>query len=124
MPTLLLDGKALVERVTFNILARAIMKLAAPQSGTVSLLRLYEATDNGYRLRWDEVFLQPASRVGGLAAQRVMEYLAQIRPQSISLRVPGDTILIDNWRMLHARSVIQPGCEDRKVERVYLEFRI
>jgi L-asparagine oxygenase len=65
--------------------------------------------------------ISPASQVGELASRRVMECLAQIEPQSISLRQPGDTILIDNWRMLHARSPIQPGFEDREIQRIYLE---
>jgi L-asparagine oxygenase len=118
---LLVDGKVLVERVTQNILARAIVKPRRPQGGTVPFLRLYEATERGYRLRWDEVFLNPASKVGELASQRVMENLAQIESQPISLTLPGDTILIDNWRMLHARSTIPLGCEDREIERIYLE---
>lgn len=121
VPTLLLDGKALVERVTHNVLARAIVKPRRPQNGAVPLLRLYEATDSGYRLRWDQTFLQPASKVGELASQSVIENLAQIEPQSISLSLAGDTILIDNWRMLHARSMVPLGCEDRKIERIYLE---
>lgn len=121
VPTLLLDGRSLIERVTVNLLARAIVKPRRPQGGAVPLLRLYEATHKGHRIRWDETFLQPASKVGELASQRVMECLAQIEPQFISLKLPGDTILIDNWRMLHARSPIPAGREDRKIERIYLE---
>ncbi|HAH95942.1 MAG TPA: hypothetical protein DCL69_03455, partial [Firmicutes bacterium] len=33
----------------------------------------------------------------------------------------GDTLVIDNWRMLHARSPVPAGREDRKIQRVYLE---
>ncbi|TIW05266.1 MAG: TauD/TfdA family dioxygenase, partial [Mesorhizobium sp.] len=33
----------------------------------------------------------------------------------------GDTLIIDNWRMLHARSPIITGTEDRAIERIYLE---
>jgi alpha-ketoglutarate-dependent taurine dioxygenase len=32
----------------------------------------------------------------------------------------GDTLLIDNWRMLHARSPIPMGRGDRCIQRVYL----
>nr|WP_281066390.1 TauD/TfdA family dioxygenase [Xanthobacter flavus] len=39
---------------------------------------------------------------------------------SIALAHPGDTLIIDNWRMLHARSPIPPGREDRSIQRVYL----
>jgi alpha-ketoglutarate-dependent taurine dioxygenase len=40
---------------------------------------------------------------------------------SCALARAGDTLLIDNWRMLHARSSIPLGREDRIIERVYLE---
>nr|WP_292223483.1 TauD/TfdA family dioxygenase [Mesorhizobium sp.] len=39
----------------------------------------------------------------------------------MSLAQTHDTLLIDNWRMLHARSPILPGRESRAIERVYLE---
>ena len=121
VPTLLLDGKILVERVTHNVLARAIMKPRRPQNGVVPLLCLYQAADNGFRLRWDETFLEPASNTGKIAFLRVLECLAQAEHYAVPLKQPGDTIVIDNWRMLHARSPIPPGCEDRKIERIYLE---
>ncbi|MCC6263340.1 MAG: TauD/TfdA family dioxygenase [Bryobacterales bacterium] len=38
----------------------------------------------------------------------------------IPLFRPGDTILIDNWQVLHGRSAIPVSCTGRRVERVYL----
>jgi len=121
IPTLLLDGNDLINRITLVALSRAVVKPRRPQGGVFPLLRLLEATDGGYRLRWDEIFLQPASKAGEVASRQLKESLGQIQPISISLIKPGDTVLIDNWRMLHARSPIPPGYEDRRVERVYLE---
>jgi L-asparagine oxygenase len=121
VPTLLLDGNDLIEKLTLGALCRAVVKPRRPQGGVVPLLCLVEATDAGYRLRWDEVFLQPASKAGEVASRQVKMSLAQIQPLSISLMQSGDTVLIDNWRMLHARSPIPAGCEDRSIERVYLE---
>jgi L-asparagine oxygenase len=40
VPTLLLDGEVLVEKITQNILARAIVRPRRPQNGSVPLLRL------------------------------------------------------------------------------------
>lgn len=119
--TLLLDGHDLVESVTLDILMRAIVKPRRPRNGAITLLRLCESTDDGYRLRWDEIFLKPASKVGNIADQRVREHLIDSEPMSIGLARPGDMLLIDNWRMLHARSVIPAGREDRRIERIYLE---
>lgn len=115
VPTLLVDGRILVREASRDLLVRALVKPRRPHNGAVPLLRLYEATETGDRLRWDEAFLQPAGKVGRLAMQCVRECLARIKPQSISLTLLGDTILIDNWMMLHARSPIPPGCEDRRI---------
>jgi len=120
-PTFLLDGQKLVENVSIDILKRAIFKPRRPMNGAITLLRLYEPVDDGFRLRWDEVFIKPASKVGDIANQSVRQYLSDCGPIALSLADLGDTLLIDNWRMLHARGSIPIGCEDRKIERVYLE---
>lgn len=121
VPTLLFDGQTLIEGEMLDILTRAIFKSRRPQDGAIKLLRLCEATSSGYRLRWDEVFLKPASRVGEVADQRIRMHLVHSSPISIPLVRLGDTLLIDNWRMLHARSPILANCQDRKIERIYLE---
>jgi hypothetical protein len=122
VPTLLLDGKAFIDdRSLLDILTRAIFKPRRPIAGEIKLLRLCEAVETGYRIRWDEVFLRPASQIGTIADQRIRAHLASSNPISISLTNPGDTLIIDNWRMLHARSPISNHQHDRDIERVYLE---
>ena len=120
VPTLLIDGQGLIEAVTMDILARAIFKPRRPREGTLSLLRLWEPTDDGYCLRWDEVFIKPASKIGDIANLRVREWLSKCEPMAISLANTHDTLLIENWRVLHARSPIPAGREGRAIERVYL----
>lgn len=121
VPTLLIDGQTLIEGELCDILTRAIFKSRRPLDGAIKLLRLCEATDDGHRLRWDEVFLRPASKVGELADQRIREHLVHTNPISIPLARLGDSLLIDNWRMLHARPPINADRLDRKIERIYLE---
>lgn len=121
IPTLLVDGQDLIDAVTLDILARAIFKPRRPRDGSVSLLRFCEPIEDTVRIRWDEVFLKPASRIGEVAHLRVREWLSACKPTALSLAEPHDTLLIDNWRMLHARSSIPPGRENRAIERVYLE---
>nr|WP_236762489.1 TauD/TfdA family dioxygenase [Agrobacterium tumefaciens] len=121
VPTLLLDGRELADAVSRNVLARAIFKPRRPRNGAFELLRLYEACTNGDELlRWDEIFLTPASRIGETADLAIREWLAKAEPLQIALHLPGDTLVVDNWRMLHARSPIPPGREDRSIQRVYL----
>lgn len=121
VPTLLLDGKSIFDAVTLDILTRAIFKPRRPRQGTLALLRLCESTSDGYCFRWDELFLKPASKIGDLASQRIKDQLDKCEPLKIALARVGDTLLIDNWRMLHARSPIPAEREDRKIQRIYLE---
>jgi L-asparagine oxygenase len=121
IPTLLVDGRDLIDAITLDILARAIFKPRRPRDGSVSLLRLCESIEDTVRIRWDEVFLKPASKIGEVADLRIREWLSTCKPIVLSLARPHDTLLIDNWRMLHARSPILPGRENREIQRVYLE---
>ena len=121
IPTLLVDGRDLIDAITFDVLARAIFKPRRPREGRLSLLRLCDCVEDQVRIRWDEVFLKPASRIGEAADLRVREWLSKCTPIKLPLAQPYDTLLIDNWRMLHARSPILPGCENREIQRVYLE---
>lgn len=120
VPTLVIDGQDLIKDIGPDLLSRAIFKPRRPQAGTVNLLRLCDSGEEGYRLRWDEVFLKPASKVGEIANEQLRHWLADCSPTSASLASPFDTLLLDNWRMLHARSPILPGREDRDIERIYL----
>lgn len=121
VPTLLLDGRAVVDAVTLDILRRSVVRLRRPRSGEMRLLRLWQAgTGNGDLLRWDEVFLRPASRIGEFAFGRVREELGSATPMEVAMVDAGDTLVIDNWRMLHSRPPVAPGREDRCLDRVYL----
>lgn len=120
--TLLVDGHDLIDAITLDILARAIFKPRRPRDGSVFLLRLCDFIEDTVRIRWDEAFLKPASRIGEVADLRIREWLSTCKPTALSLAQPHDTLLIDNWRMLHARSPILPGRENRVIQRVYLEY--
>lgn len=119
--TLLLDGRSIVDTLGLETLTRAIFKPRRPQEGVLTLLRLCEPVGDGYYLRWDETFIKPASKVAEVVQRRIGEYLFESSPSSIAMSRPGDTLLIDNWRMLHSRSAIPAGREDRKIQRIYLE---
>ena len=122
VPTLLLDGKLIANAVSLDILRRAIVRPRRPQAGVLRPLCLWQPGDGeNDLLRWDEVFLKPASRVGELAFKLMREQLNAAQPTPVSLVEAGDALVIDNWRMLHSRPPIVPGREDRELARVYLE---
>jgi hypothetical protein len=87
--------------------------------GRRSILRLYDP-DTGC-LRWDERYIVPASPAGITGCTALKEFLSAAAPTRLSLAQPGDTLLVDNWRILHGRSPVPENCRARVVERVYLE---
>lgn len=120
--TLLLDGKTIVEACGHAVLSRALVKPRRPMNGTLPLLRLYQQTKRGLGiLRWDQLFIRPASAHGNLAFNLVKAKIDCAIPWTISLKAPGDTLVVDNWRMLHGRSSVPKGGEGRVIERMYLE---
>lgn len=121
VPTLLADGAEIVRRVDGNILARALVQPRRPVKGRLPLLRVFQPSEGFGIIRWDEKFFKPASRAGEHGVESFRAALGQISKQSITLVERGDTVVIDNWRMLHARSPVPPGCEERIIERAYLE---
>jgi alpha-ketoglutarate-dependent taurine dioxygenase len=120
VPTQLIDGAAVVAKIGPIEMRRALMTPRRPRSGRIDMLRLSQREGFEDVLRWDEVFLKPASRVGQRVVERVRLCIADTEPTSITLVDRGDVAIIDNWRMLHARPAIAVNRRDRRLERVYL----
>ena len=85
--------------------------------GRMSILKLKQ----GLIHRWDERFLVPYNEFARDLFTSVARRLSLSAPVSVALPIPGACLLIDNWRMLHGRTAIDPGEMDRCLERVYLE---
>jgi len=119
--TTLLPASAVERTVGQTDLRRALVKPRRPsRSGRTSLLTLSFFANDIFGLRWDSLFLTPVNPT----ADRVIREVAGSGKQwpeirSIFLRSPGDTVLIDNWRMLHGRGRVTPG-STRIIERLYL----
>jgi hypothetical protein len=78
----------------------------------------YEGT---WGLRWDFLFLSPLNEAAKHMSERVASRRwgrGEVIP--VNLLDPGDTIVIDNWRMLHGRSAVPEGSMGRVIERIYL----
>jgi L-asparagine oxygenase len=122
VPTLLLDGAKIIDDTNRGIFSRTLVRPRRPVEGSLPLLRLYDRQqgDQGL-LRWDEVFICPASPAGEIGVRKFTECLIQSTLVKVSLAKSGDTLVIDNWRMLHGRSTVPADCQGRVVERAYLE---
>ncbi|MNE88182.1 hypothetical protein D3C80_1854600 [compost metagenome] len=70
-------------------------------------------------LRWDSLFLNPVNSAA-VKTGELVKSLFERSVEAIHLSEPHDTLLIDNWRMLHGRSSVPPQAKIRRVERVYL----
>jgi alpha-ketoglutarate-dependent taurine dioxygenase len=121
VPTLLIDGWQLVREVGEILLSRAVVRPRRPVRGAMPLLRLYQSKDADNLIRWDDVFIRPASSMGEIGMAALRESIARCRPFPIRLANAADTLIIDNWRMLHSRSAILAGRETRLLQRAYLE---
>lgn len=115
VPTLLLDGRSIVDAMKPNIMRRAIVRPRRPLSGEIRMVRLLHSETEGVLLRWDEVFLKPASKIGELAFCEIREHLESAAPTLVAMSDAGDTLIIDNWRMLHSRPAIPAGKEDMRM---------
>jgi alpha-ketoglutarate-dependent taurine dioxygenase len=120
VPTLLLDGLDLASEIGTGSMARALVRPRRLCSGEMRLLRLLEDGRDGRIVRWDEVFLKPASRVGSETFKQMRSLLESCEPTPVEMVDNGDVLIVDNWRMLHSRPAVPDGRTDRVLERVYL----
>jgi L-asparagine oxygenase len=121
VPTVLVDGFPLVKQVGTTVLTRALMLPRRFVNGKRCLLRLFQMADSAASLiRWDEKYIQPATKAGATGTSRFSKVLAEAPRILASLSQPGDTIIIDNWRMLHGRAAVPESCLSRNIDRVYL----
>jgi alpha-ketoglutarate-dependent taurine dioxygenase len=118
--TQLLDGQSLIDTIGHDQLWRALVRPRRPLSGRRELLRLLEQGSDGALLRWDFLYIRPASEYSKAVYDGVVQFLRMASPEGHYLRQPGDTVIVDNWRMLHGRSSITANSQTRIIERMYL----
>ena len=120
--TRVLDGRELLDHFGASTLRRALVHPRRPMRNGKQLLRLLQCTDNSeFCLRWDSVYLQPASKCGADVFNRIRAFLRDPSVAEVTLANPGDTLVLDNWRCLHGRSGVPQTALDRYIERVYLK---
>ena len=118
--TTLIDVKDLMCVVERKSLKRALVRPRRPVKHNRLLLRLLSWRADGCELfRWGSLFIVPATNESQDICETVVERLASIEPKEVWLENPGDTLIIDNWRMLHGRSEVSKDDEVRRVERAY-----
>ncbi len=120
--TSLFDGNLMIEDIGPTPLRRTLVQPRRPLSNGKQLLRLLdylEGSDTGV-LRWDSIFLLPATADSKKTHSLVATYIKSVAAKDVVLLAPGDTLIVDNWRMIHRRSPVPSGASDRHIDRVYL----
>jgi len=120
--TQLLPFSAIEEKLGSGLVARALVRTQKPRpSGSYCLLQVTYKVNGLYAFRWDTLFLISMTRAAEQIAS-LMSTSSWSRTHACSLLLadPGDTLIVDNRRMLHSRSSVKPNETDRQIERVYL----
>ena len=120
--TKLLDGNKIVSSLGARVLERALVKPRRLIKGKLRLMRIFQSGTPSL-FRWDKTYIVPASPAGEVGITAVINTLKEKNMVKVILENKTDTLLIDNWRMLHGRSAIPDGSDHRIIERVYLGDR-
>jgi len=119
--TQLVQFSGVAERMGVCELKRLLIQPRRPINGSRSLLNVLEIKPNGQHLyRWDSVFVEPATTISTLMFYQLEKHIQDEKRIDVHLKDPGDTLIIDNWVMLHGRSPVPTEELTRRVERVYL----
>lgn len=118
--TRLLDGNEAITAVGKSALERALVQPRRPLENRRALLRLLDSPDGSAQLlRWDRLFIVPVTPAAETTFSRLRAYTDFADTTEISLSKPGDTLVLDNWRMLHGRSAVGSDSTSRRIERAY-----
>jgi L-asparagine oxygenase len=120
--TRLLDGHNLLDAIGRTVLSRSLVQPRRPIDRRRALLRLLDSRDGSAQfLRWDSLFIVPATRSSAMAFAAVREYVDSAAANELALAKPADTLVIDNWRMLHGRSRVDSASTARRIDRAYID---
>jgi L-asparagine oxygenase len=120
--TQIVDGRLVVAAIGSNVLDRCLARPRRPMSGAFQLLPIWQASsDPSHELfRWDSIYLKPANMYAQTIFRLIQDCLSRARPLALVLLNKGDTLILDNWRLLHGRSPIENPTSSRKIDRLYM----
>ncbi|WP_158233131.1 MULTISPECIES: TauD/TfdA family dioxygenase [unclassified Erwinia] len=117
------DSLLLIKKFGVQTLRMVLVQPRRPVRNEKQLMTLLEATESSdfFRVRWDSIYLKPATDLSKELFDRVNYFLHEIKPLKLTLLERGDTLIIDNWRCLHGRASIPKSGSMRHIDRVYLK---
>lgn len=117
--TRLVDSKDVFPSIGRQNLMRALVRPRRPINGNRPLLRVLGQQNGQDLFRWDSLFVVPATVGSRIICGELAHALSLAQPLDVLLDKPGDTLIIDNWRMIHGRSPVSSADHVRKIERAY-----
>jgi L-asparagine oxygenase len=113
--TLLLHHSEVLAKLPLAVADRALFRPRRRLDGKMFLLRLR----NGEIFRWDQLFLTPENKEADQVQSLMSNDYSGFEVMEITLDKPGMTVVIDNWNMLHGRSMVTNESSPRRIERAY-----
>lgn len=120
VPTMLLDGRRVCGELAGVRLSRALVRPRRPNKGSLPLLSLLQRVEGQWLLRWDERYLRAASGYGRIASAAFADLIRALNHHEVRLSATGDTLIVDNWRMLHGRGGVSEQARTRVLQRCYV----
>ncbi len=131
---LMLRAKAGQNQVNTHIYSRAgaltflpdgLVKKAvfAPRknTGIPTPLTMTIFSREAFGIRWDPLFIYPLNDAAKKCDEIIRSPEFTSNRIEVSMAHQADTLIIDNWRVMHGRSSVPIDAVSRVIERVYLE---
>lgn len=118
--THLLPWTPIVDFLGASELRKAVFAIRNRKLGYSGLVRAMSDDDGIKVLRWDSIFLRPVNRQAQALASAMRHSTWNRETIAILLNQPGDTLIVDNWRMLHGRGEVMPEDRGRHIDRAYI----
>jgi L-asparagine oxygenase len=118
--THVLSWASIVDRIGTLPLRRAVFTVRKQKRGYSCLVRALSTCDGLDVIRWDPLFLRPLNVSAEQVTLAITSSNWNSKVQRILLQNPGDTLLVDNWQILHGRAAVSDKSVVRRIERIYL----
>lgn len=118
--TYLLHSAAVLRAIDPGDARRALVRARTSRNGAPCLLSLFLRSGDIRGFRWDPLFVVPVNSAAHKVAQTMSTHRWESDKIRLALTNAGDTLVIDNWRLLHGRASVSANAMARRIERVYL----
>lgn len=105
-------------RIETPLFSKCVFFSRKPIMGQFIPLRICCKSRQMYR--WDREFIRPASQNSMALRDKILQHLKLLKPIDFYMKNNGDTLVVDNWKMLHGRGAVFASERERSLDRVYL----